>query len=565
MINIIELKNYSSKLSVLYVEDNEILRESFTSYLEKFFKLVVTKQNGEEGLKEFNSNSYDLIITDINMPKMDGIEMSKQIKLIDPSQHIIIVSAYRELNNIIETIKIGIDGYILKPVDFKQVNDILYKSSLQIYNEYKNQEYQTNLQYLVDKKTKEAIDNYYRDPLTGLHNQIYFNQQVNKNKVKSLVLLNISNFSIVNNNFGFLFGDEILKLVTKILKKFQNNEFKLLRINADEFVFFSDILSLENSKNLAKSIKSHFESNKVSYDSVNLEIRFRFVIDAHKTRDLLQSTSLALQELKNTKDSSIKVYKEDSVYENRQKNNLFWLQRIKDEISSQNIKVFYQPMKDIKTDQIYKYEALARIVNKDKRVFNPGDFLEAVEISGNMYEFTKKIINLAFMNISKTQNSISINITFEDLKEDKFVEYVLQQCQIHNIDHKRVVFEVLENISSINEDNILERLRILKEHNFKIAIDDFGAEHSNFARLLFLNVDFIKIDAVFIKNIDTEQTAKEIVKSIVDFAHKSNIEVIAEYVHNKSVYDTVKEIGVDFAQGYYISEPKPQTKDIYEF
>ena len=185
-----ELKELAKRYKVLYVEDEEILRDSVLTYLRKLFKLVDGAENGYKGLKLYKNNQYDLVITDIAMPKMNGLEMAKKIKKINPNQNILIISAYTEVSYFVDSIKIGIDGYIIKPIDYDQMNLILYKIVYKITEFKTSEQCRINLEKMVELKTKESrhlqlekIRNYKktlkalvnmiesRDPYTGGHSQ----------------------------------------------------------------------------------------------------------------------------------------------------------------------------------------------------------------------------------------------------------------------------------------------------------------------------------------------------------------------------------------------------------
>jgi diguanylate cyclase (GGDEF)-like protein/putative nucleotidyltransferase with HDIG domain len=189
-IDLNELKEIAKKIKVLYVEDEEKLRESISKYFGKFFKSVECAVNGEDGLGTYINGDYDLVITDIMMPVMNGLEMAEKIKEINHSQNIMIISAYAEIEHFIKSIKIGIDGYILKPIDYNQLNEGLYKIVYKINESKENILYKTNLEKLVETKIKESkelqeekIENYKqtifalsnmierRDTYTGGHSQ----------------------------------------------------------------------------------------------------------------------------------------------------------------------------------------------------------------------------------------------------------------------------------------------------------------------------------------------------------------------------------------------------------
>lgn len=149
MENLKELKQISSTYSVLYVEDDKDIANNLISYLSKLFDEVVYAQNGEEGLELYEQNRFDIVITDIKMPKVDGLEMAKKIKEVNPSQNIIIVSAYAEIENFLTSIKIGIDGYIVKPINYVDMNNTLYKTVFKIKAFKENKKYEEQLEDLL--------------------------------------------------------------------------------------------------------------------------------------------------------------------------------------------------------------------------------------------------------------------------------------------------------------------------------------------------------------------------------------------------------------------------------
>lgn len=181
MISMIDLRQETSGLCVLYVEDNEKLQNEVSTYLRKFFKLVDTANDGVQGLEKYHSSKYDLIITDINMPIMSGLTMSSKIKDTNPNQNILIVSAATDVDDFSLSISIGVDGYIIKPIEFSQLNDVLYKIARNINNHKQIDKYHENLEREIEQRTEEisqtrlelirclgrASD--FRDNDTGLH------------------------------------------------------------------------------------------------------------------------------------------------------------------------------------------------------------------------------------------------------------------------------------------------------------------------------------------------------------------------------------------------------------
>ncbi len=155
MIDVKKLKVLTKKFNVLYVEDEEQMRESLMAYLVKIFKNVKTAKDGQEGLELYRHEKFDIVITDIQMPNLNGIEMAKKIKELNHKQEIMIVSAYTEINYFIESIKIGISGYIIKPVDFSQMNEEIYKIVYKLKKFNENKLYGLHLEELIEERTKE--------------------------------------------------------------------------------------------------------------------------------------------------------------------------------------------------------------------------------------------------------------------------------------------------------------------------------------------------------------------------------------------------------------------------
>jgi len=185
-----ELKTISLGITVLYVEDDEMLRNSVAKYLQLIFPLVDTAQDGIEGLDAFERNSYDIVITDIQMPRMNGLEMIEAIKRKVPEQEIVITTAFSEVPYLIEAIALGVSGYLIKPINYDSINLTLYKIVDKIVKYRENEHYKIDLEKMVEERTKknlllekEKIENYektllslvgmveQRDTYTGGHSQ----------------------------------------------------------------------------------------------------------------------------------------------------------------------------------------------------------------------------------------------------------------------------------------------------------------------------------------------------------------------------------------------------------
>ncbi len=187
--------------------------------------------------------------------------------------------------------------------------------------------------------------------------------------------------------------------------------------------------------------------------------------------------------------------------------------------------------------------------------------MEVARSSGFLYEITKIIIDKSLEKISMLQErvpvsiNLSINITEDDLLTLNLKHYLNEMLQKYEMSPEQITFEILEGITSTGTKNSIAQLKELKEMGIKLAIDDFGVEYSNFERISELDIDFLKIDGKYIKEVATNEKSYQIVKAITDFAHSMDIEVVAEFVESKAIYEVVCDLGIDYSQGYYFYEP----------
>lgn len=408
---------------------------------------------------------------------------------------------------------------------------------------------------LKNKKTEQKLQHMlYYDTLSGLHNKTYLDELLNTKKERTLLLLDINNFSFINNTYGFEIGDKLLINVANIFtKNLQYNE--VCRLNSDQFA-----IVLENNQNIAENvtkIKEYFYSHEIIINETTLNITFTYGAATGK-ENLFRKAVISLKHAKTTGKSSLHVYddtEEKTCLEQRKEfikaNNILHHALKFDELIP-----YFQGIRNNKTGEITKFEALARIKNNDE-LLSPYYFIEPAIASGLMPEITKIMIDKSFEIMSHNDYTFSINLTEDDLIRHYILEYLEQKSKEYDISPKRVILEILEGISSSGKKNHIKQLSSLKEKGYRIAIDDFGIEYSNFERVLDLDIDFLKIDAKYIKDIDTNPKSYEIVQAIVFFAKKAGISCVAEFVHNQSVQKIVKELGIEYSQGYVFSEPAP--------
>ncbi len=383
-------------------------------------------------------------------------------------------------------------------------------------------------------------------------------------KYKTLILINIDSFEDINDFFGYDFGDETLKKVFYWLKEnLPDKESELYKLEADNYAIFTK--KYKTRDELAKYL-NHISSKIIDMNFViqDNELDIGFTIGAAMNEEnLLKLTHTAYKKSKRNK-TQYEIYKRDPQNENPQEKNIRINKIIKKAIQTNSVIPYFQPIYSIKLNKIDKYESLMRIKIEDEDTMMPIEFLHIAKKSKLYPKLTKEIFSKVVNSLSSQKYEFSINISVDDILDKNTSRYILNKLEKNDIG-SWLVFEILESEGIENYKEVTKFLRNVKALGAKIAIDDFGSGYSNFEYLLKLDIDFLKIDGSLIRNIDINEDTQIITSTIVEFAKKLKIKTIAEFVHNKDIYDIVKSLGFDYAQGYYIGEPSEKlitTKDL---
>lgn len=563
MIDLKKLKEFTKDMSVLYVEDDKTIRAEIQQYLEKFFPTVELADNGEEGLALYTQGKYDLVFSDINMPKMNGIEMAKAILEQNPDQAIIINSAYNEVEYLQELFDAGIEYYVLKPVNMKQLNKIIFKIAKANHN-LKVTQLHNNSVIDTQNKSKKVEENTYIDRLTELNNLSSFMKDItlhegNRAEFSVLILLDIDNLQGINDLYGTDAGNKVIVSFANFLKSFTNNlSYEVYHATGDQFILLDKV--------------PYIDTEKYEEEFKNLQEQIRLFSvplgEAGKKVDITATIGMSLGEdspfehadmaLKSAKENhqSFAVYNTqlDTTIEMEQK--IEWQYRIIRAIENDNIIPVYQPIVDTK-GHIVKYEALMRLLevtDGEERLFSPNLFMDIALKSKYYSAISDMMIHKVLDGLKTHTHTISINFLYSDIQNKTFMNIIYNKIKEEKIG-ERVIIEILES-QNIKSYKILRSIILRFRHlGVRIAIDDFGSGYSNFQQILDIHPEYIKIDESLIKNIDIDSHAFILTKSITSFFHELNIKVIAEHIHSKEVYDVLKKLDVDEYQGYYFFEP----------
>jgi YesN/AraC family two-component response regulator len=220
LIELLEsLKECAHDLKVLYVEDDFQIQEQYQHFLSKIFLYIDTANNGKNGLKMALKNHYDIIISDIQMPILDGLSMLQQIKWHNPDQATLLITAYKEVDYLHDSIELGVDGYLYKPMDQTKTIKTLHKIAARLKMQKEIEAHKISLEKMLETKAREIIHIQSTDHITGLSSLTKLEQDILINPTYSLGLLKIKNFKNINDLYGYEKGNQLLKQTAKFLEK----------------------------------------------------------------------------------------------------------------------------------------------------------------------------------------------------------------------------------------------------------------------------------------------------------------------------------------------------------
>ena len=406
----------------------------------------------------------------------------------------------------------------------------------------------------IKEYRNQLFSRYFTDHLTNLPNVYQLRKDLQDNLDYGLVILNIDNFQTINNFYGFIVGDYVIEAVGKFLKE-NIVEFPVYRLSGDEFALVLDKnMGFYDLKKYLKTLYDGLKDIVIQYQDI--EIFIDLTLASCVNNDSSHIFSKVSMALKYAKDMSLPfwIYEDRMNFENEYERNLQLSGLVREAVGNSNIIPYFQAIVDNKSSKITKYECLARLKDHNSKILSPILFIPIAKKIKVYNIVTKTIIDKSFATFENTDFEFNINLSIEDIMNNEIFEFIIDKLKNSDAG-SRVTFELLES-EAIQDFKKVERfIGEVKRYGAKIAIDDFGSGYSNFSYLTKMHVDYIKIDGSLIENIDIDPSSLIVVETIVAFAKKLGIKTIAEYVHSSVVMDTVKSLGIDYSQGFYIDEP----------
>lgn len=397
----------------------------------------------------------------------------------------------------------------------------------------------------------------YYNTNTDTLNRVYLSENYEKIEFEKyyVALADLDFFKRINTLYGRKNGDILIDSVIKTINVLLKKDDMFIEYSGESFLLFilKSKTSEEEFRELLETICLHIERKnfRIPNKRVKLTISIGALIetDLEKSlQDTIHKADTALYETKRHGRNCV-------VYFDMTHSQKLYRSKLKELIESDKLVCHYQPIINLQDASIHYYEALLRIEDGDTVIF-PDKILPDLEDSHLYSYLSKRVIEFNVKKLKENLNmKISINLSADDLLNDTVLALLAENADFAD----RLQIEILEN-KSVDYFKLETSIQKLKMFGYKIAIDDFGAGYANISHLLNLSIDFLKIDGSLIKEVHHNRRAYTLVKALVRFCINNDIKVIAEFVENEQIVDVLKEIGVDYGQGWHFCKALPFDK-----
>ncbi len=427
------------------------------------------------------------------------------------------------------------------------------------------------LRHIQVKQALAYVDSH--DQLTGLVNRAYFDKAItehlstSKSSNAGIALhIDIDKFQVINNSYGYTIGDRFLNVVSVALRKFLPEEAIISRLGNDEFAMLIPSLAFTEAKNYAHELRLLFQKIQLpelqkdsnltaSVGAVRLDSS---IFDAAQVFLALgQAVSLAKKKGRNR----VQIYQSDDEQLIQHANEMEVLHDITQALKEDRFVLYRQKIKSFTNDKYAHYEVLVRMMSKHGKIIPPNDFIPAAEKYNHIRQIDYWVIEKTFKLMSVDQYSdqsttYSINLSGVSIADRDIYDHVVMLFERYSISPKRICFEVTETSAIIHLKSALHFINQMRNFGCSFSLDDFGSGLSSFSYLQQLPVAIIKIDGMFVRDMDTNEVNRVFVENIKRTATAMNKKVVAEFVENSAIEALLIQMGVDYGQGFHIHKPE---------
>lgn len=391
----------------------------------------------------------------------------------------------------------------------------------------------------------------FQDPVSKKANYFQLKLDIQSSQEeKTILLFNIKEFSKINLLYGHDVGDGIIKIITDIVDEIESVN-KVYRIYGDEF---AAIFSTDRKEEIIVEIKQTLQKYEFPVPNNTILLSFYGSV-ARISKHVLEYCEYGLMMSKHHYGDIVDVNNIDESIFKKYASEITMSQKLRLAFLDNRILLYYQPIMDLKTGVVTKYEVLMRVKDMDSSILVPDDFLDVLKEMYIYPEVTKLIIKNSFEYFKNNSYDFSINLSFADIINLDTESFILAIIKEYPEVACRCTFELLENEAILNEGEVNNFFNQLHRYGVKIALDDFGVGYSNYDTIFKFDIDYIKIDGSLTESILTSKKSKILIESITTVARNLNAKLIVEFVSSEEIFEAISKMDIDYAQGYYIGKP----------
>jgi diguanylate cyclase (GGDEF)-like protein len=419
------------------------------------------------------------------------------------------------------------------------------------------------------------------DSLTGLINRREFENRINQalehahneGVRHTLCYLDLDNFKVVNDTSGHIAGDELLKQLTIKLRLELREADTLARLGGDEFGILLEGCSIENAREPAEALRKIVEDFRFVWDNTAFRVGVSIGLvpitcDSGTLTDVLSAADSACYVAKDQGRNRIHIYEPDDEALMERHGQMQWVQRIQHVLEQNRFRLFFQPIAKLNRGPGEKNtmhgEVLIRMLDDEQRIVGPGAFIPSAERYLIMPQVDRWVVSNTFKMLMLDRDKVvervstcCINLSGQSLSDERFLDFLVDEIRNSGVPPELLCFEITETAVIANLCNASRLISKMREMGCRFALDDFGVGLSSFGYLKNLAVDYLKLDGCFVKNMVADNIDHAMVKAINQIGHTMNIRTIAEFVEDQETLQAVRQVGIDYAQGYAIARPAP--------
>jgi diguanylate cyclase (GGDEF)-like protein len=566
------------KPAILIIDDDEQIRKLLTQLLSAENECTGVA-SAEEALAILHTTNFELVISDINMSGISGLDLVPRVLAIDSDSVVVMISGQQTIDYAIEAMRVGAFDYITKPLNIEHVEAVVRRALSHRKLLDQKRRYENHLEDLVKARTAEVEHLAYFDKLTNLPNRVLFVDRCmeavstarNNNHLGGIVLFSIDRFKNINDTLGHTAGDQLLTEVAARLQTRAREGATVARFEGAEFAILFDKVGdarylAEESQSIAELLKPSFRLGAQEvYVTASMGISL-FPLNGEDSTEILKNAGAALYRAKKQGGNNHRVYMPDM---NASALNRLALETsLRQAIDQQEFITYFQPIMDLASNRIVGTEALVRWQHPQLGLLPPSEFLGLAEDTGLILSISESVMRAASIQTREWQLRgladfrIAVNVSARQFQQKDFIDTVIQILEDSRLEPSCLELELTETSVMENPDLAASILTEIRQLGVRVAVDDFGTGYSSLSYLKHLPVNTLKLDRSFVNGITTDPDDAALVMAIVSLAHNLRLRVVAEGIETEEQLNFLRLLRCDEGQGYFFSPP--QSSEILE-